>query len=152
EPGGPDNSYFQPFDLNLWREIGKETALSWKSGDADEGTKLKLKRDFTPLPFSFTEKFSGPVVFTGYGIVDSDGGYDDYDGAEVKGKIALMLRYEPKFMLEDKDKPSNHTRFAQFQYKVDKANEAGAKAIIIVNPAGPDEADELYDYGNGTGG
>jgi hypothetical protein len=44
-----------------------------------------------PLSFSSVGKFSGTVVFAGYGITAPEYHYDDYSGVDVKGKIVLVL-------------------------------------------------------------
>ena len=41
-------------------------------------------------------KFSGAVIFAGYGITAPEYHYDDYAGIDVKGKIVVVLRHEPQ--------------------------------------------------------
>jgi hypothetical protein len=41
---------------------------------------------------------NGPLVFVGYGMKDSALGYDDYEGLDVRGKIAVVLWGSPKGM------------------------------------------------------
>src|ERR1051325_2362049 len=79
------NSYRQPFDVKIGVEMGEGNRLSNVADDA-----------WTPLGFSSSGKFHAPVVFVGYGIAAPPLGYDDYAGVDLKGKVALMLRYEPR--------------------------------------------------------
>lgn len=47
------------------------------------------------------EAIEAPVVFVGFGIDDAKGGYDDYRGLNVKGKIVAVLQGFPKGMPSD---------------------------------------------------
>ncbi len=57
---------------------------------------LQTSRDFVPISSLPPAKFSGRVVFAGYGITAPEYHYDDYAGLDVKGKIVLVLRHEPQ--------------------------------------------------------
>jgi hypothetical protein len=48
-------------------------------------------------------RVAGPIAFAGYGIDATPIGYNDFDGIDLKGKVALILRYEP----QEKDDTSN---------------------------------------------
>src|SRR5437763_12297097 len=95
---------------------------------------------WTPLGFSSSGKFSAPVVFVGYGISAPPLGYDDFAGIDLKGKVALMLRYEPQEKDEaspfDGRKPS---RWSAMRYKVLHARERGAVAVIFATGPLQDE-------------
>jgi hypothetical protein len=39
-----------------------------------------------------------PLVFVGYGMNDAGVGYDDYEGLDVRGKVAVVLSGSPKGM------------------------------------------------------
>src|SRR5436189_211277 len=54
------------------------------------------RRDITALAVSASAGFEGPAVFLGYGVRSPDHRYDSYAGAEVKGKVAIVFRYEPQ--------------------------------------------------------
>ena len=88
-PGGDGATYFQ----------GVEVVTGAKLKEGSELTIADLRlipdRQWAPLGFSASGKADGELVFVGYGITAEDYGYDDYAGADVKGKIAVVLRYEP---------------------------------------------------------
>src|SRR5260221_12630555 len=67
--------------------------------------------------------------------------YDDYAGIALKGKVAVMLRYEPQEKddksIFDGRKPS---RWSAMRYKVLQARERGAVAFVFVD--GPLQDDE----------
>jgi Tol biopolymer transport system component len=97
--------------------------------------------DWTPLGFSSAGPFSGQVAFVGYGISAPPLNYDDYAGIDLKGKVAVMLRYEPQEKDEkspfDGRKPS---RWSAMRYKVLQARERGAVAVIFTTGPLQDEA------------
>ena len=77
--------------------------------------------------------------------------YDDFAGVDLKGKVALVLRYEPR----DDEGNSQFTgrervsRAAGLTNKARAAQEAGAVALLIVNPPLRDGegGDELESFG-----
>ena len=87
-PGFAD--YFQPFKMVTAVTPDPKSALS--SGDKQ----YNLAADFTPcFRFSTEGNFDGDVVFAGYGISSKEHNYDDYAGLDVKGKIVVVMRFEP---------------------------------------------------------
>ncbi|MCA9494584.1 MAG: M28 family peptidase, partial [Myxococcales bacterium] len=100
---------------------------------------LVLDTDWGPLGFSSSGAFEGDVVFAGYGIVAKDLGYDDYAGVDVKGRVVLAMRYEPRE--DDEESPFDGrkaSRWSELRYKALKAREAGAVALVFVSPARSD--------------
>ncbi len=122
-------SYKQPFEVKTGVEMGEGNKLADLPAEA-----------WTPLGFSSSGKFNAPVVFVGYGIAAPPLGYDDYAGVDLKGKIALMLRYEPQEKddksIFDGRKPS---RWSAMRYKVLQARERGAVAVIFTTGPLQDE-------------
>jgi hypothetical protein len=128
-PGYRD--YFQHFEVPLSSAIDKpNTSLSLN------GSKLKVERDFMPLGLSRQGEFDGEVVFVGYGITSDEHHYDDYSGVDVQGKVVLALRYEPHHS-DGKSRftqSEERSRFASFSAKARAAADAGAAALLFVNP------------------
>jgi hypothetical protein len=91
------------------------------------------------------------VVFAGYGATAEEFGYDDYAGVDVKGKIVLLLRYEPAGFAEE----SGHQGLTQHSHIVTKAINArnhGAAAVVVVNgKLGDGEEDILTRFGSVSG-
>jgi hypothetical protein len=89
---------------------------------------------FNTLLAGGSGKFSGPIVFAGYGISAPDLGYDDYEGLDVKGKVVVVIRKEPQ-QLDANSKfngtnPSDHSLFTK---KIEIAEKKGAAALIVIN-------------------
>jgi aminopeptidase YwaD len=122
-------SYRQQFPI--------KTGIALGSGNKLEGV---ADGDWTPLGFSSAGAFSGPIAFVGYGIDATPIGYNDFDGIDLKGKVALMLRYEP----QEKDDASKFdgrkpSRWSAMRYKVLQARERGAVAVIFATGPLQDE-------------
>lgn len=158
-PGGDNGTFFQSFAVSVSSRIADDTRLAFGGSAFPERWRLKLRDDFIPFPFSARGGFDGPVAFVGYGIAeDEEHAYDDYAGVDMRGRVALMLRYEPGWWSttavdEQENAPAAqvHSRHAYFTTKVEHAVRHGAKAVLIVNPAGGNgkAADPLYDFASG---
>jgi Tol biopolymer transport system component len=138
---GFGTSYRQPFPVKMGVSLGSKNKLE---GVADG--------DWTPLGFSSAGSFAGPIAFVGYGIDATPIGYNDFDGIDLKGKVALVLRYEP----QEKDDNSKFdgrkpSRWSAMRYKVLKARERGAVAVIFttgpVQDEGKDKVPPLVNDG-----
>ena len=140
--GCPD--YFQPFPMNTATSIDPATTLA--SGD----TKYELSKQYSPTGFSAEGDFAGPVVFAGYGISNTKRNYDDYASVDVKGKVVLMLRFEPhnekgtsRFMEGD------WSPDASLSSKAENAAAHGAVALLLVNPPKFHGSDHLMPISRG---
>lgn len=149
KPAGKDKTYFQKFAVTTDAKPGPANALvSHADGQAKTFT---LGKDYMPLSFSANGEAAAGMVFAGYGITAKEFGYDDYAGLEVKDKIVLVLRYEPKRFRQDAkgtDKP--YTHHAHLVSKAINARNRGAKAMVLVNGA-TGERDELIKFGSVSG-
>ena len=133
KPAFPDHSYRQPFRVKI--------GVARKEGNHLAGVP---DADWTPLGMSSSGPFKGQMAFVGYGIAAPPLNYDDYAGIDLRGKIALMLRYEPQERDEkspfDGKRPS---RWSAMRYKVLQARERGAVAVIFITGPIQDEGKEF---------
>ena len=132
-------SYRQPFPVKIGVALGRNNHLD-DVADAD----------WSPLGFSSSGAFNGEVAFVGYGISAPPLGYDDFAGIDLKGRVALMLRYEP----QEKDDSSpfdgrKPSRWSAMRYKVLQARERGAVAVIFATgPLQDDGKDKVPPLAN----
>ncbi len=145
-------NYEQPFVVTIHAHLGRGNRL--KADDGGVRKELSSARDYIPFSFSASGKFSGNVVFAGYGITANDLHYDDYAGLDVKDKFVLIFRHEPQefddqSVFEGKELTS-HSAFAM---KASNAKLHGARGVILVNDvaAHPAESDQLLEFGKATG-
>ena len=122
-------SYRQQFPVKIGVSLGPKNRI--------EGLKAD---EWTPLGFSSAGSFAGQVAFVGYGIEAAPLSYRELEGIDLKGKVALMLRYEPQERDEksvfDGRRPS---RWSAMRYKAMQARERGAVAVIFVTGPLQDE-------------
>jgi len=144
KPAGDNGTYFQNFTLKLKSRIGDDTLLTYAVNDRRTYKTAEPGVDYTPLPFSENGPFSGDVVFAGYGIVDEDLDYDDFEDVDVEDKVVLVLRRAPKF---DDFSP----RSMSFMAKAQRAGSRDAAAVLVVNPIGDEDGDKLYSMESAGG-
>ena len=150
------DGYFQPFKMATSVRPGAKTALTFSGGEVndDAGSDqpgYEIYREYVPLSFSAEKTFDAPVVFVGYAIKSDERNYDDFEGVDLQGKVALAMRYEP----HDNQGNSRFTggdtwsSAATLAKKADAAAAAGAVALILVNPpAFHEDDDPLVPFAN----
>ena len=108
----------------------------------------------TPIPMSFgpdyvvnnprheaVAEIDAPIVFVGYGVTAPEFGWDDYAGADVKGKVVLIIVGDPP-----SDDPKFFggkalTYYGRWTYKYEQAARMGAIGALIIHRS------DLASYG-----
>ena len=129
-PGGDNGTYLQGFDVATGLTVKQPALVAF-----GKQPPLRLNEEWVPLGLSGSGKVEGDVVFAGYGITAKDYGYDDYAAIDAKGKIVLVLRYEPppkdeKSPFQKAPRYSNH---ATLLAKANNARDHGAVGMILVD-------------------
>jgi Zn-dependent M28 family amino/carboxypeptidase len=139
KPAGEKNTYRQTFPVTTGA----------KPGPANKLGELRLDTDYIPLSFSSNGDVNAPVVFAGYGITAPEFQHDDYTHLDVKDKIVLLLRYEPKeFQKDAAGKERIYSHHASLVSKAINARNHGARAVILANGEdSPDDKDTLIRFG-----
>ncbi len=148
DPAGV-HEYAQPFSVVTGAVLKGDNSLTVLSGKARHHS--KANDDFVPFSFSSSGEVTAPVVFAGYGATADEFHYDDYAGLDVKGKIVVLLRYEPSSFAE---KSGNHglTQHSHLITKAINARNHGAQAVVMVNgKLGEGEEDLLTRFGSVSG-
>lgn len=124
--------YVQPFVLTTRVDPDPTTTTV-----AMNDRRLQLMEDFISLRVSSEGSAQGTVAFVGYGIVDPERHLDEYAGLDVKGKVVLVMRYEPhrddgasRFAKDQAD----WSKDATIPQKIETAVDHGAAAVMLVNP------------------
>jgi hypothetical protein len=123
-------SNFQQFGLNIVN-LGSDNRLRITKDGQEQS--FALKDDFVPFEMTANREASGSIVFAGYGITAPEYHYDDYAAIDVRGKIVLVLRHEPRE--EDADSPFRGKKATQYSGVEEKARNAldhGAAALLVV--------------------
>ncbi len=142
------DSYLMPFEFVSGMQ-DEGSSLSLTSGGE---TKDFAKEHVVGMSFSDNGKVTAPLVFAGYGIktpVSSESPYDSFQGLDVKGKIAVVLRYYPEDVKEEKFR-QELSRYAGLRFKVMNAREAGAVGVIVITGPNSPNAGKTVPIGFDT--
>ncbi|HEX8445028.1 MAG TPA: M28 family metallopeptidase [Sphingomonas sp.] len=81
---------------------------------------------------------NAPLVFVGYGVAASERNWDDFNGQDLKGKIAVVLINDPDFETGQGDFGGKAmTYYGRWTYKYEEAARRGAAGILIVHETAP---------------
>jgi Zn-dependent M28 family amino/carboxypeptidase len=95
KPGGSAGSWYQPIELLEGSPV--IPASEFVIERDGRSTRLESAVDFLPSADYSAPKSSvtAPVEFVGFGVSAPERGYDDFSGADLKGKIAVVLSGAP---------------------------------------------------------
>ena len=93
------NNYYQKLKVEYNEILAPEHLAVLNNGKISE---YKLGTDYVYRGFTGSGKLKASVVFCGYGLSQPELGYDDYSGIDVKGKVAIVFRYNPKWNISNK--------------------------------------------------
>lgn len=82
---------------------------------------------------------NAPLVFVGYGINAPEYGWNDYQGLNMQGKIAVILVNDPGFADPTSGKFNGKamTYYGRWTYKYEEASRQGALGAIIIHQTEP---------------
>jgi hypothetical protein len=132
EPGGKDGSWQQPFDLVGVNSRQPDTLTFEGHGKA---MTLKQWDQFivsSGVQSERAEVQDAELVFVGYGIQAPEYDWDDYAGADVTGKIVVIMNNDPDW---DPELFAGETRlwYGRWDYKYLTAARQGATGAIIIH-------------------
>jgi Zn-dependent M28 family amino/carboxypeptidase len=132
EPGGPGGSFEQPFEI-----VGVRAGMPevWSFGAGGKTVELRRSDDYIATSGVQRERaaISGAeLVFVGYGIQAPEYRWDDFKGADLKGKVLLMMNNDPDW---DPNLFAGKTRlyYGRWTYKYESAARQGAAGAIIIH-------------------
>lgn len=122
KPAGDGGTYFQAVDL-LGRTPAPRISV--------DGAPLRYREDYVVAPADDDTliQVAGEVVFAGYGIVSPARGWDDYKGADVRGKVVVVLPGDPDSTVFDR---FTGRPWIAVREKADVAARLGAAALLVV--------------------
>lgn len=129
-------TFFQRFPARVGAAVNPPS-LAKESGKPAKKTELDANLMVT-ADGSASGKASGEAAFVGYGITAPALSWDDYAGANIEGKIAVILNGAPKVEGKDKDnnkKPDVLRDFGSVRYKLRTAREHKAVGVILIAAA-----------------
>ena len=134
QPAGDNGSFFQNVKFYGITTDPQRTQLSFvpKSGSP---ISLKFADDFVATDHTHSEQsqIDAPLVYVGYGINAPEYKWDDYKGADLKGKVLLMLVNEPPSDDPKFFKGKALTYYGRWTYKYEEAARRGAVGVILIH-------------------
>jgi Zn-dependent M28 family amino/carboxypeptidase len=132
EAAAPGGGWEQGFDL-----VGVTATcpdLLRVSGGASS-VDLRLGEDYiasSGLQAAEARVDDAEIVFVGYGIVAPEYGWDDYKGADLRGKVLLFMNNDPE---NDPQLFAGKTRlyYGRWDYKYEMAAKLGAAGAFIIH-------------------
>jgi Zn-dependent M28 family amino/carboxypeptidase len=134
-PGNPDGSYLQKVPLEGITADPSTTKLAF----IGKGKLLlpQFGNDYVAWTKRIVPevKTQGEMVFVGYGIDAPTFHWDDFKGANLKGKVLVVLVNNPPFKYLAGKKTM--TYYGRWTYKFEEAARLGAVGCLIIHETGP---------------
>jgi Zn-dependent M28 family amino/carboxypeptidase len=132
QPAFADGSWQQPFAIV---GIRSQMPSSWSFQGKSERVDLDWRDDYIATSGVQSESVSvddAEVVFVGYGIQAAEFKWDDFKGANLTGKILVMMNNDPDW---DPNLFAGKRRlyYGRWDYKYESAARQGAAGAIIIH-------------------
>lgn len=142
EPGGAAGSWLQEVRL-LHTRLGEPAALgfaakgkasAWRQGEEVYVTTVRAEPRVAVS--------EAPVVFVGHGVNAPERNWDDFKGADLRGKVALFLVNDPDFAAAPGEPAAGRfggkamTYYGRWTYKFEEATRRGAVAALVIHETG----------------
>ena len=131
EPGAADGTYFQHVAV---MESVVAPSFTLRVGT---GAPFKYLQDVVAFSGVHDSKVSteGEVVFVGHGIVAPEYKWNDYEGVDIKGKIALVMVNDPPATADEPQLFAGTalTYYGRWTYKFEEAARQGAAGAILIH-------------------
>jgi Zn-dependent M28 family amino/carboxypeptidase len=139
KPGGEDGGWTQRVAL-----VRTQMPADAKMSVTVRGERIALVQDrdvaaLTLQPVDRVVIQDAPLVFVGYGVDAPERKWDDFKGADLRGKIAVFLINDPDFEAQPGDDARGRfegraaTYYARWTYKYEEAVRHGALGALIVH-------------------
>jgi Zn-dependent M28 family amino/carboxypeptidase len=128
EPAGDNGTYFQRVPL-VGVQTDPSSTLAW------DHHPLQFLSDFVGIDNRQEAgvAIDAPAVFVGHGITAPEFQWDDYRGADVKGKFVVLFTNEPESSDPKFFGGRALTYYGRWTYKFEQAARRGALGCIIIH-------------------
>jgi Zn-dependent M28 family amino/carboxypeptidase len=141
EPAGTDGGWLQKVPL-LHTRLGTPAQLGFATPKGALAPVMAQDIYLSTIrPDDAARIAEAPLVFVGYGVKAPERGWDDYKGADLKGKVAVFLINDPDFAAKPGEPAAGKfgdrtmTYYGRWTYKFEEAARQGAIAALIVHNA-----------------
>ncbi len=138
EPGGENGSWYQDVPLVRYERVGPATVSVRVAGAT---VPLAIGGQVTAASSApgRTVLTDVPMVFLGYGMVAPELSWNSFEGADLKGKVAVFLAGDPDFEAPAAGAIGGRSLVygGRFGAKAAAAAKAGAAAVLVVHETAP---------------
>jgi Zn-dependent M28 family amino/carboxypeptidase len=139
KPGGPGGKWTQDVPL-LMTDIVGTPKLSITAGGSPraltQGQEIAVRAALDGK--TQIDLKSAPLVFVGYGVKAPERGWDDFKGADLKGKILVVLVNDPDFEGGEGDfGGKTMTYYGRWTYKYEEAARQKAAGVLVIHETAP---------------
>ncbi len=127
QPAGDNGTYYQNVKLNK-SKVAKNSSIKITLG-GNSSSSLQGERIIYLSQNNHEISSSSEVFFAGYGINTQNENWNDYKGADVNGKIVMIL---PGLPDDNIFKANSARRYASLNTKINTALQKGASGILIL--------------------
>ncbi len=136
-PGNPDGSYVQRVPL-VGITVTNAPAMTLAKGGVTRT--LRWRDDYVAWTkhVAPTAALTGAeLVFVGYGTEAPEFRWDDYKGADLKGKVLVMLVNDPPLADTARFGGARMTYYGRWTYKYEQGRKHQAAGVLLVHETGP---------------
>jgi Zn-dependent M28 family amino/carboxypeptidase len=134
KPAGDNGTYFQNIDF-VGMKVKPEQTTESLVPNSGSPISLQFGDDYTVMNETLTPTvdIDAPLVFVGYGVTAPEFHWNDYAGADVKGKVIVCIVGDPP-----SDDPKFFggnalTYYGRWTYKLEQAARMGAVGALIIH-------------------
>ena len=137
QPGNTDGSYIQDVPLV---GITADPGMTLTIRGAGAAMPLGYRTDFVAWTRHMVDQVdlaNSELVFVGYGVQAPEFSWDDFKGADLRGKTLVVLINDPQLPDTTQFGGIAMTYYGRWTYKYEKAAALGAAGMLIVHETGP---------------
>lgn len=137
-PAGDDGGFTQTVPMRSIALDPSRSSLALRLGPKADPQPLRLGDEIVAngMGPAGTTQLEAPLVFVGHGVTAPEHGWDDLDGVDLRGKIAVVLVGDPP-LPDERFGGAAMTYYGRWSYKFERALQAGAAGCLVVHETKP---------------
>lgn len=135
EPGAEDGTFYQPVPIVEATVSREATKMAAKGRNGTRSFAMGQDLSLLASVDAPSVSLEADVVFVGHGIVAPEFGWDDYQGADVRGKIVMAMVNDPPAPDSEPTLFGGRalTYYGRWTYKYEEALRQGAAGAILIH-------------------
>ena len=139
QPGGLNGSWYQDVPLNQYAIVGVpdlSVTIGGRRQALIQGEQIAVRASMRNVDQVSID--SAPLIFLGYGVKAPERNWDDFKGADLRGKVGIVLVNDPDFETGQGDFGGKAmTYYGRWTYKYEEAARQGLAGILVVHETAP---------------